>query len=464
MAVKIQFRRGTAELWSTTNPILSEGELGLETDTGKFKVGNGVNQWSALDYSSGVTGPVGPTGPAGDEGPTGAEGAPSTVEGPTGPAGETGPTGPEGPEGPTGPTGSNNGITFEVTNSGASSYQINGASNPTLNVIRGMRYILNVDASGHPFWIQTVPGAYSSGDIYSTGTTNLGAAVGVIEWEVAFDTPDTLYYVCQFHSSMQGTIIVSDAGGPTGPTGATGDVGPTGPEGGPTGPQGDTGPTGPQGDTGPTGPILDITAVAPLEWDSGTTTLSLDLDETDERYLNTADYKKNINSGTAVDVIPRYDNRSSFFTSGTTYFSFFTPVEEIEIDSISVASAGATTTGTTLVKFGLYTFDETDAVKVAETANDVTIFSTANTLFTRAFDDSGIYPASYTLMPGVRYGIAVLVIATTPGSGYVSYGFSPISINTLTPRLNGTLAGQADLPNTASSLSASTIAFWGRLS
>jgi hypothetical protein len=84
-----------------------------------------------------------------------------------------------------------------------------------------------VNASGHPFWIQTVSGAYSSGNVYSGGVTNGGAAVGTIVWEVPFDAPDTLYYVCQIHSSMAGSITVSNLG-PTGPTGAVGAIGATG--------------------------------------------------------------------------------------------------------------------------------------------------------------------------------------------------------------------------------------------
>jgi hypothetical protein len=53
MATKIQVRRGTSSNWTTTNPILSEGEIGYETDTGKFKIGNGSSVWSALNYFGG---------------------------------------------------------------------------------------------------------------------------------------------------------------------------------------------------------------------------------------------------------------------------------------------------------------------------------------------------------------------------------------------------------------------------
>jgi hypothetical protein len=50
MATKIQVRRGSSSNWTTTNPVLSEGEIGYETDSGKFKIGNGSSAWSALDY------------------------------------------------------------------------------------------------------------------------------------------------------------------------------------------------------------------------------------------------------------------------------------------------------------------------------------------------------------------------------------------------------------------------------
>lgn len=57
MAVQtqIQTRRGTAASWTSTNPTLAAGEIGFETDTGKFKIGNGSTAWAALAYSAGAT-------------------------------------------------------------------------------------------------------------------------------------------------------------------------------------------------------------------------------------------------------------------------------------------------------------------------------------------------------------------------------------------------------------------------
>jgi len=54
MAVQIQLRRGTAAQWTAANPILAEGEMGVETDTEQFKVGNGSSAWTSLSYATGV--------------------------------------------------------------------------------------------------------------------------------------------------------------------------------------------------------------------------------------------------------------------------------------------------------------------------------------------------------------------------------------------------------------------------
>ena len=50
MATRMQQRRGTAEQWTTADPILAAGEIGFESDTSQFKIGDGVNNWSDLSY------------------------------------------------------------------------------------------------------------------------------------------------------------------------------------------------------------------------------------------------------------------------------------------------------------------------------------------------------------------------------------------------------------------------------
>jgi len=61
-----QFKRATAARWTSVNPTLAAGELGLETDTFKMKIGNGSTNWVGLPYANiGNTGPTGPAGPTG---------------------------------------------------------------------------------------------------------------------------------------------------------------------------------------------------------------------------------------------------------------------------------------------------------------------------------------------------------------------------------------------------------------
>jgi len=55
MPVQIQFRRDTAAAWTAANPTLAAGELGLETDTSFYKIGNGSTAWTSLAYGS-ITG------------------------------------------------------------------------------------------------------------------------------------------------------------------------------------------------------------------------------------------------------------------------------------------------------------------------------------------------------------------------------------------------------------------------
>lgn len=185
MAVQIQLRNDTAANWTSANPILAVGEIGIETDTDKFKVGNGINTWSARPYG----GIVGPQGIQGIQGETG----------PTGPAGATGPQGEPGPIGPTGATG----INWQGTWSNTTDYVNNDAV-----YYNGASWF----ASGNPP-VAEVPSLEST------------------------------YW---FPLALQGATGATGATGPQGPQGIQGEVGPTGATGatgatGPQGPQGDSG-------------------------------------------------------------------------------------------------------------------------------------------------------------------------------------------------------------------------------
>ena len=52
MAVQIQLRRDTASNWTSANPTLAAGEFAVETDTDKYKIGDGSTAWPSLGYSS----------------------------------------------------------------------------------------------------------------------------------------------------------------------------------------------------------------------------------------------------------------------------------------------------------------------------------------------------------------------------------------------------------------------------
>lgn len=51
MAVQIQLRNDTAANWTSANPTLAAGEMGIETNTLKFKIGNGSTAWTSLAYA-----------------------------------------------------------------------------------------------------------------------------------------------------------------------------------------------------------------------------------------------------------------------------------------------------------------------------------------------------------------------------------------------------------------------------
>ena len=97
-------------------------------------------------------------------------------------------------------------IDYYITNSGSGAYLVNGVSNGPLYFEKGKKYRVHVNATGHPFWIQTSSGAYNSGSVYSTGITNNGTESGHIIVELASAAPQ-LYYACQYHSSMAGSIV-----------------------------------------------------------------------------------------------------------------------------------------------------------------------------------------------------------------------------------------------------------------
>lgn len=99
---------------------------------------------------------------------------------------------------------------FSVINSGFSDYVINGVADPSLTLYRGRAYVFNINASGHPFWIKT-NAVTGTGSAYTNGVTGNGTDVGTLTFVVPTNAPNTLYYICQFHSTMVGTLDIKDS-------------------------------------------------------------------------------------------------------------------------------------------------------------------------------------------------------------------------------------------------------------
>ena len=109
---------------------------------------------------------------------------------------------------------------WSVTNNGSSNYILEGydrvinitgspASNWTVNINVGDIVSFNVNAPGHPFYIKTTP-TTGTGNLVTTGdVVGQGSDAGIVSWNTVGVAPGTYYYICQYHSGMQGQIIVS---------------------------------------------------------------------------------------------------------------------------------------------------------------------------------------------------------------------------------------------------------------
>ncbi|MGB3606918.1 hypothetical protein [Psychroserpens sp.] len=100
---------------------------------------------------------------------------------------------------------------FEVTNVGASAYlfDFTDLENPELQLTRGVTYEFIVNSPGHPFFIKSIESTGTE-NAYNDGVTNNGIANGTLVFTVPSDAPDMLFYNCEFHGSMTGSIIITD--------------------------------------------------------------------------------------------------------------------------------------------------------------------------------------------------------------------------------------------------------------
>jgi plastocyanin/RNA-binding protein YhbY len=101
-----------------------------------------------------------------------------------------------------------------VTNNGAGNYVLSGyvsGSNATVTLSVGDTVNFTVNASGHPFYINTTNTTGTGSQVSTPVATNNGAEVGVVSWTPA--VAGTYYYNCEYHSGMNGIIQVNAVSG-----------------------------------------------------------------------------------------------------------------------------------------------------------------------------------------------------------------------------------------------------------
>lgn len=290
--IQFQFRRGTASQWSAANPTLAAGEMGIETDTNSFKIGNGVTAWNSLAYG-GLVGGTGPQGATGESGATGASGIAGVngatgatglgIDGATGATGVTGATGASGsPGGATGPSGATGfdgatGATGLAGSTGATGIGYNLTSASTVSIGTGtktfvvtanvgetafnvgslVQVVANVGTFANIIFGQVTSFAGNTIDVNSIRTLGSGSHASWIFYTTGVTGSTGSTGATGFNGATGATGLgatgATGIDGSTGATGLTGATGPQGSPGGATGLHGSTGATGFNGATGATG-------------------------------------------------------------------------------------------------------------------------------------------------------------------------------------------------------------------
>ena len=143
------------------------------------------------------------SGEQGLQGPAGADGADGTD-------GQDGADGAQGPQGPAGADGADGSmpVVMEMTVTVSSfKYFIDGLQQGTITLYKGFTYNFDLSSvpSSHPFKI----GTSANGNQYTSGVSTSG---NIMSFTVPLDAPSTLYYYCQYHSNMGGTITINSLG------------------------------------------------------------------------------------------------------------------------------------------------------------------------------------------------------------------------------------------------------------
>ena len=146
-------------------------------------------------------------------------------------------------------------------------------------------------------------------------------------------------------------------------------------------------------------------------------------------------------SPSVVDVFDRrFISTSQVLVSGTIYFTCFTPLQNLTVTKINYESYSVAAVGTTLARLGLYSYDETTATLLAQTAIDNGLFASNYTNYQRSFDNS--VSSFVNLIAGKRYATGLIWVGATPPNILMDVALGAYNNS---PKLNGVKTGQADL-------------------
>lgn len=208
MTSRLQNRRDIASAWTSANPTLAAGEMGLETDTSKFKMGDGVTAWNSLAYaySAGAPGAQGTTGSQGSIGAQGLQGV-IGAQGQVGQQGITGTQGLTGIQGTQGITGSAGG--------GIAAFNAQTGTSYTL-VIGDVNDLVTAN-NANPITITVPPSVFAANDVINVQQIGVGqvtfaqgAGVTITSTGATASAPKlrTRYSACSIICSASNTFTI----------------------------------------------------------------------------------------------------------------------------------------------------------------------------------------------------------------------------------------------------------------
>ena len=156
MTSRLQNRRDIASAWTSANPTLAAGEMGLETDTSKWKMGDGTTPWNSLAYAYSA-GSAGAQGTTGSQGAIGAQG----LQGITGAQGQVGQQGITGTQGLTGIQG----IQGTVGNAGGGISGFNAQTGTSYTLVSGDLNKLVTASNASAITVTVPPSVFSANDV-----------------------------------------------------------------------------------------------------------------------------------------------------------------------------------------------------------------------------------------------------------------------------------------------------------